>query len=80
MYGLDFTRKKTWSSYNSDDPIEDFVSWLLTAFTKKFPVIIFSHNGGRFVVYFRLIYLLKTGLITTLFFAHYIAENSAQNW
>lgn len=44
---IEFERLKTWSSYNSDNPIEDFVSWLLTAFSNKFSVIIFSHNGGR---------------------------------
>jgi hypothetical protein len=44
---LDFKRKKKWSSYTSDDPIEEFVDWLLTAFETKYPIIIYSHNGGR---------------------------------
>jgi hypothetical protein len=46
--GTDFCeRKKNWSCYNSSDPIEEFVTWLLTAFSSKIPVIIYSHNGGR---------------------------------
>jgi hypothetical protein len=45
--GREFKRRKKWSCYNCKDPIEDFVSWLLTGFSSKNPVIIFSHNGGR---------------------------------
>jgi hypothetical protein len=45
---IDFKRRKNWSCYNTVDPIEDFVSWLLTAFSSKNTVIIFSHNGGRY--------------------------------
>jgi hypothetical protein len=45
---IDFKRRKNWSCYNTMDPIEDFVSWLLTAFSSKNTVIIFSHNGGRY--------------------------------
>lgn len=48
MQSLDFKRKKKWSIYASDDPIEEFIEWLLTAFIGKYPIIIYSHNGGRF--------------------------------
>jgi len=47
MDGLDFKRKKGWSFYKCEDPVENFVDWLLKAFDNKAPVIIYSHNGGR---------------------------------
>lgn len=42
-----FNRNKTWSFYSSDDPIEDFIDWLLQAFDGSLEVIIYAHNGSR---------------------------------
>ena len=53
MYGMDFKRKKKWSFYNCEDPVEEFVDWILKVFDNKFPVLIYSHNGGRYVVYIK---------------------------
>jgi hypothetical protein len=51
MEAMVFKRKKKWSCYTSDDPIGEFVDWLLTAFERKYPILIYSHNGGRYKVY-----------------------------
>lgn len=42
-----FNRNKTWSFYSSDDPIEDFIDWLLQAFDGTIEVIVYAHNGSR---------------------------------
>ena len=42
-----FPRNKTWSFYSSDDPIEDFIDWLLQAFEETVEVVIYAHNGSR---------------------------------
>lgn len=42
-----FKRAKTWSFYSSDDPIEDFIDWLLQAFDGNVDVIIYAHYGSR---------------------------------
>lgn len=45
---IEFKRKRKWSCYNCENPIDEFVSWLLTAFSSRNPVMIYSHNGGRY--------------------------------
>ena len=42
-----FNRNKTWSFYSSDDPIKDFIDWLLQAFDGSVEVVIYAHNGSR---------------------------------
>jgi len=41
-----FERSVSISFYNSDDPISEFVEWLLLAFDNKYDTVIYSHNGG----------------------------------
>ena len=31
----------------SDDPVEDFIAWLLQAFDGNLEVIVYAHNGSR---------------------------------
>jgi hypothetical protein len=56
-----FSRSKSWSMYDSEDPMSDFVDFLLEQFNKKYECIIYSHNGGRFDEHFvlRELYLRK---------------------
>ena len=42
-----FKRNKTWSFYSSEDPLEDFIDWLVQAFDGSVEVIIYAHNGSR---------------------------------
>ena len=42
-----FNRNKTWSFYSSEDPLEDFIDWLLQAFDGTAEVVIYAHNGSR---------------------------------
>ena len=44
---ISFNRNKTWSFYSSDDPVEDFIDWLLQAFDGNLEVIVYAHNGSR---------------------------------
>ena len=44
---ISFNRNKTWSFYSSDDPVEDFIDWLLQAFDGSLEVIVYAHNGSR---------------------------------
>jgi hypothetical protein len=56
-----FSRSKSWSMYDSDDPMSDFMDFLLEQFNKNHECIIYSHNGGRFDEHFilRELYLRK---------------------
>jgi hypothetical protein len=56
-----FSRSKSWSMYDSEDPMSDFMDFLLEQFHAKYECIIYSHNGGRFDEHFvlRELYLRK---------------------
>jgi hypothetical protein len=56
------TRSKSWSWYNSDDPLRDFVSFVLNDFGSKTETILWAHNGGRFDSHFVLQVLYKMKL------------------
>lgn len=40
-----FSRHVTFSFYNTEDPIEEFVDWILTAFDNEYDCVLYSHNG-----------------------------------
>jgi len=45
--GIPFERCISFSFYDSDSPLDEFVDWLLVAFDKKYDTVIYSHNGGK---------------------------------
>jgi hypothetical protein len=55
------SRSKSWSWYNSNDPLYDFVYFVLKEFEKKHETILFAHNGGRFDAHFvlQILYQMK---------------------
>jgi hypothetical protein len=54
-------RTKSWSWYNCDDPLTDFVYFVLTEFEPKHETILWAHNGGRFDSHFvmQILYRMK---------------------
>lgn len=46
-FEITFNRSKSWTFYSSDQPLEEFIDWLIEAFDPSLEIIIFSHNGGR---------------------------------
>jgi hypothetical protein len=54
-------RLKSWSWYNSNDALYDFVNFVLKAFDRKHETILFAHNGGRFDAHFvlQILYQMK---------------------
>ena len=42
-----FERSKSFSWYASFDPVEDFLTYILTAFDKKFVSNVYAHNAGN---------------------------------
>jgi hypothetical protein len=53
---------KSWSWYESDNPLDAFVNFTLNAFDSKHETIFFAHNGGRFDSHFVLRSLYKRKL------------------
>jgi hypothetical protein len=59
----DQSRSKSWSWYNSDDPLNDFVSFVIKVFgSSKTETILWAHNGGRFDSHFVLQVLYKMNI------------------
>ena len=46
-FEITFNRSKSWTFYSSDQPLEEFIDWLIEDFDPSLEIIIFSHNGGR---------------------------------
>jgi hypothetical protein len=55
------SRSKAWSWYTCNDPLSDFVSFVLNAFDQKHETILWAHNGGRFDSHFvmQILYRMK---------------------
>ncbi|KAL3080985.1 hypothetical protein niasHS_012713 [Heterodera schachtii] len=53
-------RKKDWSEANGDEPLRDFVEWVLRAWSNKHKTYLWAHNSSRFDGHFVLKYLGET--------------------
>ncbi|KAL3087021.1 hypothetical protein niasHS_005260 [Heterodera schachtii] len=53
-------RTKHWSEADGDEPVADFVEWILRAWSDQFKTYIWAHNASRFDGHFILRYLGET--------------------
>ncbi|KAL3084392.1 hypothetical protein niasHS_008166 [Heterodera schachtii] len=53
-------RKRDWSEANGDEPLRDFVEWVLRAWSNKHKTYLWAHNSSRFDGHFVLKYLGET--------------------
>uniref|UniRef100_A0A183BU48 DNA-directed DNA polymerase n=1 Tax=Globodera pallida TaxID=36090 RepID=A0A183BU48_GLOPA len=77
-------REKDWSEAEGQEPIKDFLEWILTAFDKKYKTYLFAHNAGRFDGHFVFNYLCRTGkspmpLINGLKIYEFTVQNSKKH-
>ncbi|KAL3100219.1 hypothetical protein niasHS_000229 [Heterodera schachtii] len=53
-------RSKYWSEADGDDPVANFVEWIMRAWSEEFSTYIWAHNASRFDGHFVLRYLGET--------------------
>ncbi|KAL3080193.1 hypothetical protein niasHS_013865 [Heterodera schachtii] len=53
-------RSKYWSEAEGDDPVANFVEWIMRAWSEEFNTYIWAHNASRFDGHFVLRYLGET--------------------
>uniref|UniRef100_A0A183CD84 DNA-directed DNA polymerase n=1 Tax=Globodera pallida TaxID=36090 RepID=A0A183CD84_GLOPA len=77
-------REKDWSEAEGQEPIKDFLEWILAAFDKKYKTYLFAHNAGRFDGHFVFNYLCRAGkspmpLINRLKIYEFTVQNSKKH-